>query len=467
VIAMTLAAWFALPSGAAHAHPLGNFTVNRAAAVRLLPGEVRIDYVVDMAEIPTFQEVPAIDADGDGAASAAELTAWAGRQASELAPGLVLAVDGASVELAAAGDASAELLPGQAGLDVLRFEATFTGSVPDRGSLRFDDRTDDGRIGWREVTATGADGVAVSASTVPAASPSRMLTAYPQDALASPLDVRSMSATYGPGESSERSASAASPAAGGRDGRPATEGLPFAGILTASGLPLLAVALLVALGLGAWHAILPGHGKTLMAATMVGAGARARQAVAVAVAVALMHSASVLALGLTVLALERTFRPEAVYPWLGTVAGVAAVVVGIHLLRTRWHVWRHRGGGGHHDHAGHHHLHGHGTLVAGGLGPRGLVALALAGGILPAPSALLVLLASIQAHRVAYGLGLVVAFSAGLAAALLGVGLGALRAREVLARRLPATVSTVVPIVSAAAIVLVGATIAIRGLTAV
>jgi ABC-type nickel/cobalt efflux system permease component RcnA len=146
---------------------------------------------------------------------------------------------------------------------------------------------------------------------------------------------------------------------------------------------------------------------------------------------------------------------------------VAAVVVGIHLLRTRWHVWRHRGGGGHHDHAGHHHLHGQGTLVAGGLGPRGLVALALAGGILPAPSALLVLLASIQAHRVAYGLGLLVAFSAGLAAALLGVGLGALRAREVLARRLPATVSTVVPIVSAAAIVLVGATIAIRGLTAV
>ena len=95
------------------------------------------------------------------------------------------------------------------------------------------------------------------------------------------------------------------------------------------------------------------------------------------------------------------------------------------------------------------------------------MALALAGGILPAPSALLVMLGAIQAHRVAYGIALVLAFSAGLAAALVVVGIGALRAREAMARRLSTTVGRLVPVLSAAAIVAVGLFLTVRGVTQV
>ena len=97
------------------------------------------------------------------------------------------------------------------------------------------------------------------------------------------------------------------------------------------------------------------------------------------------------------------------------------------------------------------------------LSSKGILALALAGGILPAPTALVVLLGAIEAHRVAYGLALVVAFSAGLALALIAVGMGALRAREAVARRLSSTVGRLVPVLSASAIVGVGVYLTARG----
>ena len=94
---------------------------------------------------------------------------------------------------------------------------------------------------------------------------------------------------------------------------------------------------------------------------------------------------------------------------------------------------------------------------------KGLLALALAGGILPAPSALLVMLAAINTHRAAYGLALVLAFSLGLASALIVVGVGALRAREAMARRISSFWGRLVPVLSAGAIVGVGAFLTVRG----
>ena len=236
-------------------------------------------------------------------------------------------------------------------------------------------------------------------------------------------------------------------------------------------LVLLGFALAVAFG--AWHALLPGHGKTLMAAYMVGSETKVRQAVAVGSAVAVMHTASVLGLGLLVITLEQTFRPEALYPWLGLLSGVVAIGLGAYLMIGRLAAWSdarrdeaheraHASGHDHdHDHA---HAHSHGLPEGVSLtSRRGLLALALAGGILPSPSALIVMLGAIQAHRVGYGIGLILAFSVGLALALIVVSLGALRAREAMANRLSSFWGRLVPVLSASAIVGVGMFLAVRG----
>ena len=456
---------------AAFAHPLGNFTVNRGSEIRLTPGFAEVDYTIDMAEIPTYQELPAIDTDGDGVASAEELGAWAQREARIILPGLELRIDGAAVTLSSTS-ATAALLPGQAGLQTLRFGGAFSGrAATGSGSVAYEDRNaDDGRIGWREVTASG-DGVALMGSNVPTTSPSDDLRAYPQDMLSSPLDVTSMTATFSTSAAAGGGAGAGpgAPVRADTVARPATEAAGFAGVLANRGLPLVLLGLALAFGFGAWHALLPGHGKTLMAGAMVGAGARPRQALAVATAVASMHSAAVIALGLAVVGLQQTFRPEVLYPWLGTLSGIAAVALGGYLVWTRSSVWRHRR---HHAH-GHDQAHGHEhdehVLVMqpdGRLSRKGILTLAFAGGILPAPSALLAMLAAIQAHRVLYGLALVAAFSTGLACALLGVGIGALRARDAIARRASERVALALPIVSAVAIVIAGLAIAARAASA-
>src|SRR5262249_30265972 len=153
------------------------------------------------------------------------------------------------------------------------------------------------------------------------------------------------------------------------------------------------------------------------------------------------------------------------YPWLGTLSGLAAVGVGAYLIRTRWASWRHE-----RRHA-HGHAHEHrsvpGVIDPGGrLTGRGIATLAFAGGALPAPSALLAMLAAIRVHRVVYGLALVAAFSAGLAGALLGVGVGALRARDAIARRAGDRVAHLLPLASAVVIVIAGLAVAVRAAAA-
>jgi len=464
-------------AGDASAHPLGNFTTNVYSGLRVVPGQVRVDYVVDLAEIPAFQATQDMDTNADGRADEAELQVWADARAQEWIDGLSLQVDGNGLRLQAL-DARARLLPGQGGLNVLRFEGDLVADAPDEGELVYEDSNFEGQIGWREITAVGQDGAALNGSSVPADSVSDALRVYPDDLLSSPLDVRSATTSFAPGVSVPAVGSTTSETTG----RPGVEGGPFAGLLANQGIGLMLVGAGIAIALGAWHALLPGHGKTLMAAYMVGSGARVRHAVSVGVAIAVMHTASVLALGLLVLTLERTFRPETLYPWLGLASGLVALGLGAYLLVARLSSWSQaarserladHGADGHEHDAGHEHQHGHGPgqhsheLPAGTapLSPRGLTALALAGGILPAPSALVVMLGAINAHRAAYGLALVVAFSVGLAVSLIVIGTGALKAREVMARRLSSTAGRLVPVLSAAAIVAVGVFLSFRGLT--
>ena len=281
-----------------------------------------------------------------------------------------------------------------------------------------------------------------------------------------------MRASFAPGVSvgtSERPADAIDAA------RPGVDTTPFASLVDNHGIVLVLAAFALAVAFGAWHALLPGHGKTLMAAYMVGSETKVRQAVAVGSAVAVMHTASVLGLGLLVITLEQTFRPESLYPWLGLLSGVVAIGLGAYLMIGRLAAWsdarreeaeEHEHAADHdHDHS-HDHAHGHTHGLPAGVSltsKRGMLALALAGGILPSPSALIVMLGAINAHRVGYGIGLILAFSVGLALALIVVSLGALRARAVMANRLSSFWGRLVPVLSASAIVGVGVFLAVRG----
>ena len=474
VIALS-AAVVAVPS-AAFAHPLGNFTVNLYGGIQLTPSEVRIDYVLDMAEIPTFQEMASIDTDGDGTASDAERASWAERTAPELLSNLTLTVGGRPVDLHVVSSGM-RFRPGQGGLQILRLEATFAGDVARDGTLAYRDDNYGDRIGWREITAVGVDGAAIDGSSVPAESVSDGLLSYPQDLLASPLHVTEATLSFHPGTSAP--APSTNEHRLSEADRPGVTGGSFAGLVDQTG-PLMFVAFLLAMAFGALHALGPGHGKTLMAAYLVGAGGRPKQAVAVGGAVAVMHTASVLALGFLVLSATRLFPPERVYPWLGLGSGLVALGLGAGLLVTRLGVWsdgrraalahdadhEHAGDEGlHHDGERAHGAHEHTHAVPDGpvLSRRGLMALAVAGGILPSPTALVVLLASVAFHRVAYGLGLIAAFSVGLATALIVVGILALRARDLVSRRMSGSVGRLVPVFSASAIVMLGLVLTVRG----
>ena len=447
------------------AHPLGNFTVNRYAGIELTPDEMRIDYVLDLAEIPTVQVRPEIDADADGTVTDAERAAWAARTAPTLLANLTATVDGRPVPLDVVSS-SMRFRPGQGGLDILRLEATFTGPVASTGELAFADANFADRIGWAEVTATGADGTAVAGSSVPARSVSNALLSYPQDLLSSPLDVHEATLSFHPGTSA--------PVAASTDGAPANVSRPdvtggaFAGLVGRTG-PFMLVALLLAFGFGALHALGPGHGKTLMAAYLVGAGGRARHAIALGGSVAVMHTASVLALGFVVLTVTEVFAPERVYPWLGLASGLIAFALGASLLVARLGWWS----GGRTDPERHHvgtdrasavhgHVHPHPT-PSQPLSRRSLTALAVAGGMLPSPTALVVLLAAVALDRIAYGLALIGAFSLGLATALVIVGLVALRARDAVAGRMSGRTARLVPVLSAASIALLGLVLTFRG----
>ncbi|HEY7660531.1 MAG TPA: sulfite exporter TauE/SafE family protein [Actinomycetota bacterium] len=458
VIVFVAGACLLLP-GVATAHPLGNFTVNTYAEIELTPGSVRVDYVLDLAEIPTVQVRPQIDADGDGRVSQVERSAWATETAESLGSSLTLTIDGDEVTLDVVS-ASIAFRPGQGGLDVLRLDAVLRGAAPTAGTLVVSDDTFAERVGWREIVVRGGPGVAIARSTVPARSVTDALRSYPSDLLTSPLDVREATASYRPG------AGAPAPTAGGAEAsrdRPGEDGGAFAGLVGRTG-PFMVVALLMAFGFGALHALGPGHGKTLMAAYLVGSGGHIRQAIAIGGSVALMHTASVLALGFVVLSATEAFTPERVYPWLGLASGAVALALGAGLLVARLRA-RNRPLVEHHAHPHEHrHAHPHEPHRASPTSRRGLMALAAAGGLLPSPTALVVLLAALALDRLAYGLALVAAFSLGLAAALVVVGVVALRAGDVVSRRLSSRIARLIPLTSASAIAVVGLGLLVRGI---
>ena len=507
------ALWLGVP-GVAQAHPLGNFTVNHYAHVELFPDRVELTAVVDRAEIPTAQALQTIAP--DGSPSPEQLAAAAATECADVAPALTLTLDGRAVDWRSTGG-TLETRPGAAGLPTLRLTCGFAADAALDGEreVAFENSYLADRVGWREVTADG-DGVRLIDSPVPVASISDELREYPGDLLASPVDVRSFRVSTEPGVNTGPGAAITT-----------DDGDPFSGTLAAldrrledlignRGMtPLVGgLALLLAVLLGSGHALLPGHGKAVMAAYLAGRRGRPRDALTVGATVTATHTAGVLVLGLA-LSLSSSLAGDQVIRWLGVGSGLLVAGIGLALLRAALAAGRSprprpaasvpepvlaaappRASGpsvhGHdhdhgarprprprprarsrprprprpsHDHAGRW-QGGHSHGAAAGRG--GLIGMGVAGGLVPSPSALIVLLASIGLGRTVFGVVLVLAYGLGMAATLTAVGLLLVRFRGRLERRTADSrwqrrVATAAPVLTASLVLVVGLGLIARG----
>ena len=389
LLLVTALAALAAPA-AALAHPLGNFTINRYSRVEPSGNKVYVLYVLDLAEIPTFQ------------AGHIDARAYARR----IAANARLTLGGRPAQLVPLGQALAHPL-GAGGLHTTRLEVVLSGPrIEGSTELAYGDVNYADRIGWKEIV-VGAD------------TPSRSdeLRAYPKDMLSSPLDVTSATATVQPGPGPDvPPALSHGKILEARD-RVADDG--FASLVGRERLSLWVIlaSLGAALFWGAAHALSPGHGKTIVTAYLVGQRGTPRHAALLGLIVTVTHTIGVFALGLVTLALSQFIVPDRLYPWLNLASGLLVVAIGVTVLRARWHRAHH-----------HHHHHEHDTSL------RSLFAVGVSGGLLPCPSALVVLLAAISLHRVAFGLLLILAFSAGLALSITGIGLAAVLARSAFRR---------------------------------
>jgi nickel/cobalt transporter (NicO) family protein len=453
----------------AFAHPLGNFTTNRQALVTIAPEALAVRYVVDIAELPAFRTLAEIDANGDGTADPAERDAWAGRRAGEIARNLHVTLDGTALALRPVAH-EASVVPGAGGLPTLRAEMSFTAPLAtSRGALTVRDDDFAGLPGWQEILAVGGTGIVLSDATVPSTDRTNGLRSYPADVLAAPPQVREARLVFAPG-------AAAVPTSGPAGLRSGAE--RFGDRLTALmadrtplSAGLLLSALLVATALGALHALTPGHGKTIVGAYLVGSRGTWRHAVFLGLVVTATHTAGVYALGAATLLASAWILPERLMPWLSAASGLLVLGVGASLVRERLAVAVH----GHtHDHDddphGHHHHGepGHSHVPPLDRAPTlgNLIALGVSGGLLPCPSALVVMLGAIALGRIAFGLALVVAFSIGLAAVLTSIGLVLVYARG-LFERLPldGRFARFAPVASAAIISLAGLALLVEALS--
>ncbi|WP_338899119.1 nickel transporter [Streptomyces sp. TG1A-60] len=548
-----------VPAGTASAHPLGNFTVNRYDGLVAADGQLSIFHVEDLAEIPATQAEPAIERQGSGK--------WARERCETATEGSEVTVDGRAVEVTLRSS-RAEERPGQAGLKTLRVECRLTAPLPDRAAdVRFHAAVDSGP-GWREVTARG-DGMTLTGSDVPEESISRELSSYPEELLQSPEDTATASLQVRPGGPALAEQRGDAPGAsvlprGADRWTRALDDLVSSRDLT---LGFGALAFGIAMFLGAMHALGPGHGKTLMAATAAARDrARMRDVLPMAASVTVTHTLGVVALGLLVLA--GSAAAPSVITWLGIASGLFVMAAGLTLARRAWlnrkpaltpghghgHEHRHEHGHGrterhshdhdhdhdheHEPHHGHGHSHDHArerqlvlaqarahthtpveahthehaparahghahdhsrehsgaptpkrSLFGGGVththggfththptAPtlRGTILLGFAGGMVPSPSAVVVLVGAAALGKAWFGLLLVLAYGIGLALTLTAAGYAVVKAGGWATRVLDkgegrlggptaALVRRTVPLASALLVVALGAGLVLRG----
>ena len=499
ILGMLLAPWVSL------AHPLGNFSINHYTSIRVERDAVELRYVLDLAEIPTFQEIQATGiVPQEGHPS---LPGYLAQQTAALQAGLWLEMDGQRLSLQ---DVASEILfpPGAGGLPTLKLGLLYR--VPlaplpaaTEHQLSYRDINFPGRAGWQEIIAVAGPGVTVVQRTVPATDRSRALTDYPTALLNSPPQVRQAQVVFTlapPQEVAAIDAPTPPTLTANRQGTPRSA---FTDLVTTPRLSLgiVCLALAVAAGLGAGHALEPGHGKTVVAAYLVGTQGTARHALALGLIVTVTHTAGVYLLGTVTLYASHSVVPERLYPWLGVLSGLTIASLGGWLFVRRYpgHVQAHTHAHDHtpgygsvhahphthayvpahaqrhsrHDECAHQHppeadtAHGHYARAAGAtVSCRALLTLGVTGGIVPCPAALVVLLSAVAWGRVGFGMLLIVAFSIGMAAVLIALGLLMVYAQRFMARcqgegRL---LTRWLPLTSAALITLSGVVLVVQAL---
>jgi ABC-type nickel/cobalt efflux system permease component RcnA len=539
------------------AHPMGNFSVNHYSKISVERDGIRVSYIIDLAEIPTYQELQ----QGSVTANVADpaVTRFVQLRGADLGRGLSVLVDGKRLPLRLVS--SQVIFPTKAGglptmkmgfvyrADYPRVEGTADPSIPLRssptagrdrrddkgeggafskdrlvaertGSIQYSDSNYPGHAGWKEIV---ADTSGLISSSVPQTDRSAGLTNYPTDLLNSPPQDLSaviqfrypVASTAGP------STALRSDPTAGRDRRDdtsvvrtirrdankipsrperskrvepvvpdvstpslvakpeslhlqanhqATPRSAFTELITTRSMNLwfLITAAFIAFGLGTLHALEPGHGKTIVAAYLVGSRGTARHALLLGLIVTASHTAGVFALGAITLYASRYIVPEQLYPWLGVFSGLTIAGLGGYMFLRRWSGLdldqSHTSG----------QLHSHWFSSAKGrdVAPAPtksvslyqLFALGITGGIIPCPAALVVLLSAFALHRIGLGFFLIIAFSLGLAAVLIGFGMLMVYGRRFMARLQvngPFTTRWL-PVASAAFMTVLGAGIAVR-----
>jgi nickel/cobalt transporter (NicO) family protein len=467
------------------AHPMGNFSVSHFTKFDIHKKSVNITYVLDLAEIPTYQLLRNWNLDPSADVKIPQETLP--KQAAEWIKQLAFTSNGATLT-PKQGSTTIKFSEGAGGMKVSRIETQLTlDHVP--GSLNFEDRNYPDRAGWKEIVITSTDGTPIIQASQTSADRSKALTEYPADpTLTPPQDLRAslewhvdapvIVTKIVPIEQPAPPPIVVAPKPKPVPGE-VTRGDYLSRMLSQHDIPfnIMLIGIAVAFAFGALHAKSPGHGKTMVAAYLVGSRGTMKQAAFLGAMVTLTHTISVFILGLVTLAFAKYLAPEKLVTWLGVASGIAIILIGASLFykrlrslqRAKAHHHHHHDHSHTHDHAHAHglphtHDHNHGPhththVPEGEVTLKSLIALGASGGMVPCPSALVLLLISISLGHVGLGLLLLVSFSLGLAGVLMAIGMLVIYAKQ----WLPDPVKTsqhpmfrLIPVLSAFVIVCIG-----------
>ncbi len=441
-------------SVSASAHPLGNFSFNQYSRLEVEGKQIKIRQILDLAEIPTFQEQSAIDTDKNGTLERAELDAYVERLTPQILTNLFLTVNNQPLELRSES-AEAELQNGAGNLPTLKIKWNLLADLPTAENInqvRFENKNYAERLGWNEIVINQIGSVKIFDSTAFGSGITDELKAYPQETLDAPLAERTAQFSFSTSAIPENARLLRN-----RDGHTsvAVQRDRFAELIAVREItfPVIAFGLLLAFGFGAMHALSPGHGKAVVGAYLVGSRGTPKHAVFLGLTVTVTHTLGVFVLGIITLFASEYILPERLMPFLSFISGLLVLYIGLTMFKSRlfaafgWEKAGHLHGGHSHSHDDKHahedeqphshprdefththdgHTHSH--LPPENVSWKSLLALGISGGLLPCPSALVLMLSAINLGRVGYGLVLTLVFSFGLAATLTAVGLAFLYA---------------------------------------